>query len=424
MLPIILFSIVGIILFYLNLKKVLGRKDLINVISLIINMFGVLILPTYTVIFDQTPLWVIIVTIIFGILFPALIAIVEYASSLAFSEFIIISMYNLNKMLGKNREAKDIIKRYLEKNKKSYILHKKMGEIYEAEGGIRKAINEYVKVLEIDETDYDTFFKLTTLMQEINKKEEVIDLLKKLIKVKPDFEKAYLMLCDNLIFLGQTKEALKYYLEGEKNITENYEYYYNIAYNLVLLNEYSKARTYLEKAYALNVRGYAVLLNLGQILMIFKEYKEAKKYLEKATKCKEISDVAYYQLAKIHIVNEEVEEAIEALNNSLEINPEMLDKINDNELFKDIKEKIVVKVQLVKKQRIELSAKVSEMINNLEDVLELSLLLEENAKKHKTQMIMQEIIRTNDENKSIEEMEHKFNKTTKFIEENIENIDL
>lgn len=420
----LLFSIVGIVLFYLNLKKVIGRKNIINITSLIINMVGVLLLPTYTIIFEQTPIWVIVFTVIFGIIFPLIIAIVEYASNLHFSEFIIINIYNLNKMLGNNKEAKDIIKRYLEKNDSSYILHKKMGEIYEAEGGIRKAINEYVKVLEIDEADYETFFKLTILMQEINKKEEVVDLLKRLIKLKPDFTKAYFMLCDNLILLGQPKEALKYYLEGEKYIKDNYEYYYNIAYNLVLLNDYSRVKEYLEKAYSLNVRGYAALLNLGQLLMIFKEYKSATKYLEKATKCKEISDVAYYQLAKIYIVNDKKEEAIECLNNALEINPEMLDKINQNELFKDLKEDLVVKVQLVKKQRVELSAKVSEMINSLEDVLELSLSLDENDKKHKTQLIMQEIIRVNDENKSIEEMEIKFEKTNKFIEENIDNIKL
>ena len=53
----------------------------------------------------------------------------------------------------------------LTKNKDSYKAHKSLAEIYEKEGGMRKAIDEYVQAIDLDKQDYDSYYKVAKLLK-------------------------------------------------------------------------------------------------------------------------------------------------------------------------------------------------------------------------------------------------------------------
>ena len=41
------------------------------------------------------------------------------------------------------------------------MAHKMLAEIYEKEGGMRKAIDEYVIAVDLNKKDYDSYYKIT-----------------------------------------------------------------------------------------------------------------------------------------------------------------------------------------------------------------------------------------------------------------------
>ena len=47
-----------------------------------------------------------------------------------------------------------------------------LAEIYEKEGGMRKAIDEYVQAIDLDKQDYDSYYKVAELLNGLDKKDE------------------------------------------------------------------------------------------------------------------------------------------------------------------------------------------------------------------------------------------------------------
>ncbi len=88
------------------------------------------------------------------------------------------------------KKAKRLIINLVNKYPESYHGHKFLAEMYEREGGIRKAIDEYVKVIDINKKDYNSYYKIAVLLNDFNKKDEAIEMLTNLVNKKPDFYKA------------------------------------------------------------------------------------------------------------------------------------------------------------------------------------------------------------------------------------------
>ena len=69
-----------------------------------------------------------------------------------------------------------------------------LAEVYEKEGGMRKAIDEYIKVLDIKGDDYKSYFKISKLLNDLERKDEAIEMLGILVKKKPELSEANEML--------------------------------------------------------------------------------------------------------------------------------------------------------------------------------------------------------------------------------------
>lgn len=109
-----------------------------------------------------------------------------------------ITIAEIHLLLNNTKKAKKILIDLVSKYKESYIGHKMLAHIYEKEGGMRKAIDEYVQVLDIKKNDYNSYYRISVLLNDLGKKEEAIDMLKTLLKNRPQIYEASKMLRTNL----------------------------------------------------------------------------------------------------------------------------------------------------------------------------------------------------------------------------------
>lgn len=121
------------------------------------------------------------------------------AKKINVSEIIRIIMAQCHLWLGNPKKARKILTNLVGKYKESYIGHKMLAHIYEEEGGMRKAIDEYVQVLDIRKNDYNSYYKISVLLNELNKKEEAIDMLRTLLRSKPQMLEASKLLRRNIL---------------------------------------------------------------------------------------------------------------------------------------------------------------------------------------------------------------------------------
>lgn len=422
MIELIIFGIISLILFTYIAKRSLEIRSYVSNIILILNIVGIIIMPLIYVKTNKIYMASRIISLILGIILPIVIITIEYLTKVSYDEKIILYIAEFYEFTKNRKKAKDIIVKYLEKYDDSYLLHKKLATIYEKEGGTRKAIDEYVEAVSIKGTDYESYFRVIELLEYLDKKDEAITLIERLLKVYKRYPKAYIMYANLILEKGNLKEVAKIYEEGLSYNKESKEIMYNLASIYVRLNEYSLAKKNLESIFKLDKKSYIVCLNLAQISMIEREYSEAKMYLDIAKKEKEIEDIVYYEIAKINVLERKEEEAISNLNKALEINPNIIGKINATEIFKEIRHHTIMKVELIQRKRIEIEEKYVDTINMLEEALELIMIMDKNENADKAHIMMQQIIREKDENKTIEDMEEKQEKANKFIEKHISGI--
>lgn len=422
MIELIIFGIISLILFTYIAKRSLEIRSYVSNIILILNIVGIIIMPLIYVKTNKIYMASRIISLILGIILPIVIIIIEYLTKVSYDEKIILYIAEFYEFIKNRKKAKDVIVKYLEKYDDSYLLHKKLATIYEKEGGTRKAIDEYVEAVSIKGTDYESYFRVIELLEYLDKKDEAITLIERLLKVYKRYPKAYIMYANLILEKGNLKEVAKIYEEGLSYNKESKEIMYNLASIYVRLNEYSLAKKNLESIFKLDKKSHIVCLNLAQIAMIEREYSEAKMYLDIAKKEKEIEDIVYYEIAKINVLERKEEEAISNLNKALEINPNIIGKINATEIFKEIRHHTIMKVELIQRKRVEIEEKYVDTINMLEEALELIMIMDKNENADKAHIMMQQIIREKDENKTIEDMEEKQEKANKFIEKHISGI--
>ena len=422
MIELIIFGIISLILFTYIAKRSLEIRSYVSNIILILNIVGIIIMPLIYVKTNKIYMASRIISLILGIILPIVIITIEYLTKVSYDEKIILYIAEFYEVIKNRKKAKDVIVKYLEKYDDSYLLHKKLATIYEKEGGTRKAIDEYVEAVSIKGTDYESYFRVIELLEYLDKKDEAITLIERLLKVYKRYPKAYIMYANLILEKGNLKEVAKIYEEGLSYNKESKEIMYNLASIYVRLNEYSLAKKNLESIFKLDKKSHIVCLNLAQISMIEREYSEAKMYLDIAKKEKEIEDIVYYEIAKINVLERKEEEAISNLNKALEINPNIIGKINATEIFKEIRHHTIMKVELIQRKRIEIEEKYVDTINMLEEALELIMIMDKNENADKAHIMMQQIIREKDENKTIEDMEEKQEKANKFIEKHISGI--
>ena len=172
----IIFTVVAFVLFvYILLLKMIKKNDTTYLTILGIQALGILLnlLKIYFL----------------CIIIPIAVFLLE-AKNINVSEILRVVMAQSYLWLGKAKKAKKVLIDLVSKYPNSYIGHKMLANLYEKEGGMRKAIDEYVQVLDIKKNDYDSYYKISVLLNDLGKKDEATDMLKTLLKNRPQMYEA------------------------------------------------------------------------------------------------------------------------------------------------------------------------------------------------------------------------------------------
>ena len=190
----ILFSLISFLLFgYLFIFKLIKKNDTTYLVILISQAVGIL-LNFIQIIFNiYTSIALNIIVYLLCLIIPAVVLVLEIRG-INFSELIYVCISKTLLILGKRKKAKELLMTLVSKYDKSYVGHRILAEIYEKEGGMRKAIDEYVKVLDIRGNDYNSYFKISKLLKDLGRKSEAIQMLSTLVKKKPELYEASKML--------------------------------------------------------------------------------------------------------------------------------------------------------------------------------------------------------------------------------------
>lgn len=335
----IVFSLISFLLFaYLFIFKLIKKNDTTYLIIIIAQAVGIF-LNLMQILFNVFNGWFFnVISFILCIIIPSIVLILEI-KGINFSELASIALSKFFLLLGNKKKAKEILINLVVKYDKSYNGHKMLAELYEEEGGMRKAIDEYVKVLDIKNNDYESYFKISKLLNELGKKDEAIEMLKVLSKKKPELSEANDMLGNLLIEKESFKEAINVYVQAIKYNPEDSQLYYNLGIAYVRTNEFSLAKESFSKAVELNSNLYNAYYRLGQISLLYRDLNEAEQYFMQAM-FGETEIKSFYQLAKIYMIKNEKERALMFLNKATETSQEFYEKSLEEPIFYNVKNQI------------------------------------------------------------------------------------
>ena len=338
----LIFAVIAIVLFILIFMKMLKNNDTSYVTILIASVIGLIIDLAEVIASDGLPIICKVLKYILAIAIPIIIIAIEKR------KFKFLEAKNLIKAkiflwLGNTKAAKDTLIAITNKYPQSYNAHKMLAQVYELEGGMRKAIDEYVQAIDINKQDYDSYYTIANLLTQLDKKDEATQMLNNLLQKKPEYFKATELLGELLIEKEMYKEAVSVYTEGLKYNPTSFELNYSLGIAFTMLNDFQSAKIYYEKAAEFNSLSYNTKYSLAEIAMIYKELEEAEKYflevLEEENS--ELEADSYFELAKICIIKGEKQRAIEYANIAIEIDTKkIVPKIKNDEIFIPIIAKI------------------------------------------------------------------------------------
>ena len=368
----LIFIVISFALFVLIFLKMIKNNDTTYVVFLVLQAIGIA-LNFIEVFFNvQLNIFFKVLMYLFAIIIPIVLLILE-KRRFSVSEFINIFRASLYFNMGNNKKAKQILIGLLEKNSESYKAHKLLAQIYESEGGMRKAIDEYVQAIDINKKDYDSYFKVATLLNGLDKKDEASQMLSSLLSKKPDYKDASILLGDLLIEKEMYKEALNVYTEALKFNPLDFDINYNLGIAYTMINDFQSAKEYYERAADINSFVYNSKYSLAEIALIYKEIEEAQKMFMESIEDEELAPDSYYELSKISLIKGDKERAIQYANIAIELKPKKIsEKIRKDAIFIPIFAKLSIPFNLEENEEVKESKLTKKEIKAKEHLEQMS----------------------------------------------------
>ena len=366
----IIFNVLAFTLFVFMFAKMISKNDTNYIAIIALQALGIAV-SFFETILGQT-LWLGIKILIYAlsIILPILVLYFDFRNiNLVEQMYAIIAKILFH--LGNRKKAKQILVDIVTKYPDSYKGHKYLAELYEKEGGMRRAIDEYVKAIDIQKNDYNSYYKIAELLNGLAQKEQAVTMLNNLLRIKPDYYMASNLLGDILIESQKYKEATNVYLEALKYRPADYELYYNLGIAYTMLNDFPNAESAYKKAAQINHLKHNTDYTLAQIALICDEMEKAEKYFTEALYGEEVEPFAYYELAKISMKKGQKDRAVAYLNKALELEPALKEKLNEEQIFIPIKSYIVIPENKEETNRKQMGRKEEAIKKHLEETLEI-----------------------------------------------------
>ena len=396
-----IFTVISFAIFVYMFLRMIKNNDTTYVIILVLEAIGIA-LNFVEVLFDvKLNILLLILKYALAILLPLIIIILE-KNGFLLNEFLGITRANFYLMIGNDKKAKQALIDLVTRKPQNYKAHKMLAQIYEHEGGMRKAIDEYVQAIDIDKKDYDSYYKIASLLNGLDKKDEASEMLFNLLSKKPEMLEATNLLGEILLEQEKYKEAVNVYQEALRYNPVNYDLNYNLGIAYTMLNDFQNAKICYEKAAQINSLLYNAKYSLAQIALIYKDLEEAEKRFLEAIEDERLSADGYFELAKIYLLKGDKETAIKYINIAIDENSmKIVDKVKKDPIFIPIMAKISIPFNLedTSKEQKKLKIEEKRVKEHLEEMCEITRnlsyndinLLKKNRKsKEKIQEIRQE----------------------------------
>lgn len=395
----LIFIVIAFALFIYTFYELIKENDTKYVPMLAIQALGIAI-KFVEVCFGkgETSFATSIIVYILSIILPIALIVVEKLNS-NLLETIDCTIAKIYLLFGNNKGAKSILIKLVTKQQNSYAGHKLLAEIYELEGGQRKAVDEYAQAIDINKKDYDSYYKVANLLTDLDKKDEAIQMYTNLLNKKPDYVEASIALGDLLIEQENYKEAVNIYNEALKYSPTNYDLNYSLGIVYTMLNDFQNAKMYYEKATELNSLVYNTKYSLAEIAMIYKELEEAEKYFLLVTEDEELCADAYLELAKISLLKGEKEQAIQYANVAIQEEPKrIVAKIKKDTTFAIIIAKLSIpfNLDIEDEKPKKLTQKELKAKQHLEEMVEITKKIGYNDLKFLKKEISDKKVKEND----------------------------
>lgn len=272
----IIFNLLAFTLFIIVFFKMIKKNDTTYIDILVLQFIGIAVNFIELISDIKFPIIIKILLYILCVIIPGIVLILE-KKNILFPELLnlIIAKYYLKQ--NNLEQAKKYMLKLIDKYPNTYLGHKMLAEIYEEEGKLTNAIDEYVRAIEINTKDYNSYYKISVLLQKLNNNDAAINMLNDLLKKKPDYLEASMLLGDILYDEERFKEATIVYTEALKYNPANYDIYYNLGMVYTRLNDFQKAKEYYQIAAEINSMLYNAKFNLAQISMIYGDLRRSRK---------------------------------------------------------------------------------------------------------------------------------------------------
>lgn len=396
----ILFNLIAFSLFInIFLLKLIRKNDTTYLYIIILEAIGIAI-NFISILFNiWNSIFIKIVMYLLAIIIPILVIALE-KKGINISESINMLISKIYSIFGNSKKSKEQLINLVEKCPNSYKGHKMLAEIYEKEGGIRKAVDEYIKVIEIKNDAYDIEYKVATLLTDLKRKDEATQVLNNILSRKPEYLEATNLLGEILCEQQKYKEAISVYAGALKYNPNNYDLYYNLGLVYTMLNDFQSAKECYDKAAEINHELYNGYYCLGKISLLYRDIELAEEYFAKAL-MGELEADAYYELAKIYMLKNEKDKAITFVNKAIELDGKYVDIVKDEPIFLIVRQYINLPINVLEetKKDVKLDPKELMALEHLDETYELtkSLSINEFKRSFLEKKKMQEIEAENKE---------------------------
>ena len=372
----LIFVIIAFAIFIYMFYKMMRINDTSYIIVLILEMVGIALNFLEVLFGIKLNMFLMIIKYILAIIIPILVIVLETKGKSIVEIYNIYMAKSLIKVEN-NKKAKKILLMLTSKYPENYDAHKLLAELYENEGGMRKAIDEYVQAVDINKQDYDSYYRVTYLLNSLGRKDDASQMLFSLLNKKPDYYQATILLGDILIEKEDYKEAVSIYQDALKYNPGSFDLNYNLGIVYTMLNDFQNAKVCYEKAAKLNTLSYNTKYSLAEIELIYKNLEEAERRFLEVVESEELSADAYCELAKIYIIKEDKPTAIKYANVAIDIDTKrIVNKIKSDSIFIPILAKLSIPFNLDheegKEENKKLTPKEIKAKEHLEEMIDIT----------------------------------------------------
>ena len=209
----LIFTFISFAIFVYMFFRMIKSNDTTYVALLVLEALGIALNFVEVLFGIKLNMLFLILKYVFSILLPIIVIILE-KNYVSLYELVNISNANINMVVGDTKKAKKLLLKVLDRNPNSYKAHVMLAKIFEQEGGMRKAIDEYVQAIDLNKQDYESYYKVSDLLNKLDRKEEASQMLFNLLNKKPDMYEASELLGSILIEKEMYKEAANVYQEA------------------------------------------------------------------------------------------------------------------------------------------------------------------------------------------------------------------